>query len=225
MERATTARSGAPQSGGSTEGGVAPESVTDRLASLRGAFEEHPDTARDATWNWFRELGERRDTGGLDELFAEGSAPSGLDGPTDGILVVPTIRPYLDPAVRTLAAVWMPWKGKRFAASESRGVNRFLPSFNLPARLLWPRYRPRADGDERTAFDFETRVEPSADDPQTEVLVIDYAPVDANPDFIIRKIRDELVEIVPGANLGKILYRREGGDYESWGFFALRPSA
>ncbi len=49
-------------------------------------------------------------------------------------------------------------------------------------------------------------------DPATEVLVIDYAPVDDNPGLIIKSIRDELVEIVPGANLGKILYRR-GGSY------------
>jgi hypothetical protein len=40
-----------------------------------------------------------------------------------------------------------------------------------------------------------------------DVLVIDYESVDANPRFLIRQIRDELVEVVPGANLGKMLVR------------------
>jgi hypothetical protein len=201
------------------------ESIAERVERLRELGKEHPDAARDATWLWFRELGERREIGTLDELFAQGRPPSGLDGPTDGMLVVATIRPYLDPVVRTIAGIQMPWKGKRFFASEQRGENRFIPSFRYPAKLLWPGYESRIQGAERAAFDFETRVEPSADDPATEVLVIDYAPLDSNPDFVIRQIRDELVEVVPGANLGKILHREDGGRYEGWGFFALRPAS
>ena len=53
--------------------------------------------------------------------------------------------------------------------------------------------------------------------------MIDYAPVESNPDHLIRSIRDELVEIVPGANLGKIMHRNGDGGYRNWGFFALRP--
>jgi hypothetical protein len=37
------------------------------------------------------------------------------------------------------------------------------------------------------------------------VLVIDYESVETNPRLLIRQIRDELVQIVPGANLGKML--------------------
>jgi hypothetical protein len=39
------------------------------------------------------------------------------------------------------------------------------------------------------------------------VLVIDYESVPDNPNLLIRQIRDELVEIVPGANLGKMLVK------------------
>jgi hypothetical protein len=53
------------------------------------------------------------------------------------------------------------------------------------------------------------------------VLVIDYEPVQSNPDFIIRKIRDELVEIVPGTHLGRILYKTKSG-YDNIGYFALK---
>ena len=105
---------------------------------------------------------------------------------------------------------------------QGRGNNRLTGETRWVAKLLWPLYGTKqgADG-ERLAFDFETRIEPGELDPDTEVLVIDYAPVDDNPRLIIKSIRDELVEIVPGANLGKILYRR-GGGYSNIGFFALR---
>jgi hypothetical protein len=37
--------------------------------------------------------------------------------------------------------------------------------------------------------------------------VIDYESVPENPNLLIRQIRDELVQIVPGANLGKMLVK------------------
>ena len=39
--------------------------------------------------------------------------------------------------------------------------------------------------------------------------------------LIIRSIRDELVELVPGVYLGKILFN-SGSDYSKLGYFALR---
>ncbi len=44
-------------------------------------------------------------------------------------------------------------------------------------------------------------------DPSVDVLVIDYESVSTNPNLLIRQIRDELVQIVPGANLGKMLVK------------------
>jgi hypothetical protein len=46
--------------------------------------------------------------------------------------------------------------------------------------------------------------------------------MDSNPRFLIKRIRDELVEIVPGANLGKVLRRHGDGSYALIGYFALR---
>jgi hypothetical protein len=201
----------------------APSKVAERAAALRALAEREPDAARDATWLWFRELGDQSAEGELNELFALGRAPSGLDGPTDGILVVPLIQPALDWALRLLTAAWMPWMGKRFDAAANRGDNRLTGSARWPARVLWPMYGPKAASDGLTAFDFETYVEPGKHDPDTDVLVIDYAPVADNPRLLIRSIRDELVEIVPGAYLGKILYRSSDGSYTNLGFFALRP--
>jgi hypothetical protein len=56
-----------------------------------------------------------------------------------------------------------------------------------------------------TAFEFNTYVEAGRLDPSVDVLVIDYASVPRNPRFVIKQIRDELVQIVPGAHLGKML--------------------
>ena len=53
-------------------------------------------------------------------------------------------------------------------------------------------------------------------------MVIDYSDVKENPYVIIRSIRDELVEVVPGTYLGKILFRLPRDRYEMIGFFALR---
>jgi hypothetical protein len=57
------------------------------------------------------------------------------------------------------------------------------------------------------------------------VLVIDYAPVESNPRVVIRSIRDELVEVVPGAHLGKMLWRSGSGESASHtllAYFALK---
>ena len=198
------------------------------VAELRTQAESDVDGAAREAWAWIEELGELaksdREAGeaALDELFALGKAPKGLDGATEGILVAPLIQPLVDRVAGAITSLWMPWQGKSFDAAAGKGNNRLTGETRWVAKLLWPLYGTKegADG-ERLAFDFETRIEPGMLDPDTEVLVIDYAPVDDNPRLIIKSIRDELVEIVPGANLGKILYR-QGGGYSNIGFFALR---
>jgi hypothetical protein len=47
-------------------------------------------------------------------------------------------------------------------------------------------------------------------------------PIEQNPDRLIRRIRDEIVEVEDGLFLGKILYRESDGGYSNLGFFALR---
>lgn len=49
-----------------------------------------------------------------------------------------------------------------------------------------------------------------------------------NPNFLIRQIRDELVELVPGTHLGRILFRLPGpltDRFTNIGYFALRQPA
>lgn len=200
-----------------------------RVAELRALSEKDPSAATDQTWGWFDALkaraGEDQDAAAaeLNELFRLGSPPSDLDGPTDGMLVTTTTNPLLDPGVRAITSLWMPWQGKRFDSVAATGDNRMVESSSLPSKLLWPLYSMKDAADGKLAFDFQTYVEAGKDDPDRQVLVIDYANVESNPALLIKQIRDELVEIVPGAYLGKILFKPPvGGGYEMIGYFALR---
>jgi hypothetical protein len=210
--------------------GEALSSTAQRVAELREVSQSSPATAADAAWGWFKELGARARSdreGGmaeLNELFRLGTAPTAIDGQTEGILVAPLIQPVVDKGLGLLTGAWMPWLGKRFDRAAQLGDNTLTSSTRYVGKLLWPMYAMREYGSNLAAFDFETRVEPGKNDPDTDVLVIDYHPIEKNPNFIIRQIRDELVEIVPGANLGKILWRSGDDDYTLIGFFALRST-
>jgi hypothetical protein len=205
--------------------------VAERAARLSTLADAAPEAAAEEAWAWIAELGRRarRDRDGalaeLGELFRAGTPARGIDGPTEGALVTFTMQPAFDTAVAALTTAWLPWAGKRFDAQAQRGDNLLLRSARLPARLLWPLYSARDAGERLAAFDFETRVEPGALDPDRDVLVIDYAPVESNPGLIIKSIRDELVQVVPGANLGKMLWRRGDGERHSLlAYFALRSA-
>jgi hypothetical protein len=201
--------------------------AAERVANLRELAATDPVSAQDAAWGWFQRLGRKAadDREGaaaeLADLFGCGQPSQGLEGPTDGILVAPLIHPVADAIARRITALWMPWMGKSFFLGDQRGENRLTGATRWAARLIWPRYATRPARDGRLAFDFETRIERGEAEPDVDVLVIDYAPIEQNPSLIIRSIRDELVEIVPGTHLGRILYRRENG-YTNIGYFALR---
>jgi hypothetical protein len=87
---------------------------------------------------------------------------------------------------------------------------------------MWPSYRLEPIGEGYAAFRFRTYEGPGAVDPDRETLKIDYDS-DDNPRFLIRDILDELVQIVPGAYIGKVLMRRKGG-WRLTGYFALEPA-
>jgi len=113
--------------------------VAERAAELRSLVKKDPEAAQEQTWDWFKDLGKQRAHPELDELFALGKPPKGIDGRTDGILVSPFIRGVLDHGMTALAKAWMPWRGKRFDAANSRGDNVLTGSSRYVAKLFWPR--------------------------------------------------------------------------------------
>jgi hypothetical protein len=157
----------------------------------------------------------------LNELFREGGPPDPApDGLLRGRAVSSTISPTFDALGRRVAAMYMPWLGKKFDAQAGRGVNLLTASARKPMKLLWPSYEPdHIYADRIEAFPFSTRVDVGAVDPGLQVLKVDY-DFDANPTFIIRRVLDELVDVGDGMYLGKVLYRLRGR-FHLIGFFTL----
>ena len=210
-----------------SERDTVPAGVAGKLEWLRDSVKAHPEGAADSTWAWINDLAKRGkdDTesadADLNELFRLGTAPTDLNGPTEGILVMTTTNPKFDAVVRAITALWMPWQGKRFDNQAATGDNRLTKSTGLVGKLLWPLYSMRDHIDGKLAFDFKTYVEAGKEDPDIDVMVIDYADIEKNPKLIIRSVRDELVELVPGVFLGKILFKTDSG-FSKIGYFALR---
>src|SRR5258708_10339418 len=81
-------------------------------------------------WQWIVDLKEAAKSdraaaeAQLNSIFKLGTPPTNLDGPTDGILVMTTTNPALDPAVRLCTGLFMPWQGKRVDSTRGRGDNR-----------------------------------------------------------------------------------------------------
>ena len=157
----------------------------------------------------------------LDELFRHGTVPSPLpDGFQPGTLVTTSVAGPVDAFVRRVAKLYMPWLGKRFDASEESGINVLRRSSRSQLKALWPSVTPIEAGGTLEVFPFRTWVGPGARDSDISVLKIDYDS-EENPDFIIRRILDELIQIDEGFYLGKILFRT-AKRWRPVGFFSLQ---
>jgi hypothetical protein len=97
----------------------------------------------------------------------------------------------------------VPWKGKKFEASDHRGVNVFLTR----------------DGRTEERYPFRTRLGRGIKDKKTDVLKIDY-DIEGNP-WWLRRIADEVVEVAPGELLGKVHVRWVLGMTFTMGYFDL----
>ncbi len=73
------------------------------------------------------------------------------------------------------------------------------------------------------AFAFRTYVAPGKDDPDRQVLKIDY-DVPGNPPLSVGRVLDELVEIGDGYYLGKAHHHWLWGAWQMVAFFSLRAT-
>jgi hypothetical protein len=205
---------------------TATSAIAKRVTELRGLAERDQPAAREFAWAWLARLGRLADreptaVKDLAELFACGQPSRGIDGLMEGMAVVSHWNPVVDALVRHALRLHNAWVGKRFDAELNTGVNVFTGAVRWPLKLIWPSSITGVDVDGNlVAFQFQTRVEPGVIEPRVDVLVIDYAPIEANPP-LAHRVRDELVEIVPGVHLGRGLLQR-GGNYRNVGYFALR---
>ncbi len=157
----------------------------------------------------------------LEEIFRSGTTPDPVpNGFLPGRLVTMSLTRPTDAFVRSFTGLYMPWLGKSFDRDAATGLNVLVKSAKVPMKALWPSYEPISESNDTIeVFPFNTRVAPGAVDPGVEVLKIDY-DFGANPNFLIRRILDELVRVEEGLYLGKILYRRDDS-FKPIGFFSL----
>jgi hypothetical protein len=211
------------------------EEVERYVAALQELAGSDPDLAGRQAWSQIRLAGMRagrRRSEALDSLnriFRLGTVPEpSLDGPYDGLVVTTTTFAATDPLFRAFLSLWMPWRGKRFDVKATSGDNIMLPSARGPAKLVWPSYQFQEMGDGRyAAFRFRSYAGAGTLDRDRRVFKIDYDS-DENPDFLIRDILDELVQVVPDVYLGKVLLRYGKPSRQSRrlvAYFALRPAA
>lgn len=198
---------------------------SDRLRRLRSLEADEPARARAEAWSLFEELVSPREHARLPWLFAQGRAPESPDGDCEGIVMGLEGAPWLvalDAAVRLGQLLGgIGWTGKSFDAHAGTGTNRLTRSSLPVATLVMPRYRFRMKGGELVGFPFHHAIERSPVSPFLDVRAIRYdAPEHRNP-LVLPRTRDELVEIVEGAYLGRALLR-EGATFRVVGYFGLR---
>src|SRR5260370_39608764 len=138
--------------------------VAARIAELRKKAQTDPIAARDETWSWFLNASERLKTdqanalAELGTLFASGSAPTQIDGETEGLLVGWAANRVINGAMGAMTDRWVPWAGKRFDAAQCTGDDVRPHSPRYLKAGLWPRYKTRPHGNQPLiAFDFVTR--------------------------------------------------------------------
>jgi hypothetical protein len=204
--------------------------VAERVAHLKELAKTDPQAAQDAVWGWLQRVGRQLPAPAalteLAKLFTTSTPATSVDGQTEGLLVgwVPR-HPALNRGGKGLHASAktvttrfgvLPWLGKRFDAHAKHGTN----SISRLGLLARPLTKVHKAGDHYEAFPMTNWVEPGKIDPDTDVLVIDYASLPDNP-WPVSRIRDELVEIVPNSYLGKMLWRQDDG-YYLLAYFALK---
>jgi hypothetical protein len=204
--------------------------IAERVAQLRRLAGTDPQVAQDAVWGWLGRVGQQLPATAaqaeLAELFSTSTPATAVDGQTEGLLVGwlprnPALNRGGKALHRAATAVTvrlgvLPWLGKRFDARAKSGTN----SLSRLGLLVRPIAKVRRSGDHYEGFPMTNWVEPGKIDPDTAVLVIDYASLPDNP-WPVSRIRDELVEIVPNTYLGKMLWRQDD-DFYLLAYFALR---
>lgn len=201
--------------------------VQTMLAELRELATTNPTRARDAAWQYIRELGSNDDRAALIELFSHGTAPAGPDGKMEGQIVgklfgIP--EAYLANPLMRINPVW---SGKTLDLAAGTGFNRLGLISRLAMPIIAFGYRGmRRVNDEMEGFDFNHSIDKGLIEPRIAVRALDYGvPAYKNPSvrtFPIKRTRDEIVEITPGVYLGRALLTMPSGEVRLIAHFALR---
>ncbi|MBF6278156.1 MULTISPECIES: hypothetical protein [Nocardia] len=206
--------------------GAARRQPTSLLGELRELAGSAPARAGAACWDYLRGAADTDDRELLAALFAQGTAPQ-LDGDYEGMIAGKLFGIPEAALLNPVVAVEPGWVGKSFDAATATGYNRLNRIAYLALRAAVPRY----SGWVRTSavyqgFRFGYRVERASLAPFVQVAAVTYTdPALGNPRsriVPIERVRDELVELVPGVYLGRALMGSRTGEIRVIGYFALR---
>jgi hypothetical protein len=160
----------------------------------------------------------------LGRLFRLGTVPH-PDGRYEGELVALSTGLLSDPFFEWLTRIYLPWLGKTFDAGKAAGDNVFRDNAwsKATGRFGWPGYRVPSDDPKHTVrvFPFKTYVGPGIEDPDVQVLKIDYT--DSSNPLPVRRVVDEVVELPGGYVLGKA-HMRGLREFRRVAFFGLLPA-
>lgn len=195
--------------------------VLTRLAELHKLAADEPDRAREEGWRLLLQLGRDDDRDALHALWLAGEQPVAAPGRTIGKNLA-RVHDIPNAWLQNLALKRDPWTGKTIG--ETEGYNRLQARALRTVRLLSRRRAPWFDGAEVAAFPFDVELTEGVIAPHRPVLAIDYAaPRHGNPrggPFPFGRIRDEIVELVDGLYVARVLFL-VGGEYRHIAAFGL----
>ncbi|MBE9207837.1 hypothetical protein IQ244_15170 [Nostoc sp. LEGE 06077] len=160
----------------------------------------------------------------LDQIYRQGIVPEPtLNGRYWGEFLTANFNPVLDSWLDIITKMWLPWEGKTFDANTNTGDNIFTNDGLLLGRVIWPFYNGYvADNRGRTlAFKFQTSRDHCLLEPDIEVLRLNFNLPD-NPQFLIRDLVDQLVQIDEDFYLGKAVLKHPDGGHFCAAYFTLR---
>ncbi|WP_216914867.1 hypothetical protein [Nocardia noduli] len=204
--------------------GQAPSSL---VAELRELATSAPAHAAASCWDHLRRTGSADDRDLLAALFAQG-APPRLNGDYEGLIVGKLFGIPEAALLNPVITVRPGWVGKGFDAATETGYNRLDRLAYSALRVAVPRHRGWRRSPEGVyhGFRFRYRVEPSVLPPFRPVVAVTYTDpalgAPAGGLVPMDRIRDEIVELVPGVCLGRASMASRAGEVKAIGYFALR---
>lgn len=159
----------------------------------------------------------------LDNIYRRGILPPPLNGRYWGEFLTSNFNPVVDSWLDAITEIWLPWQGKKFNANTNTGDNIFTNDGLLLAQLIWPLYNsyvPDTRG-RSLAFSFQSSVGQCLLEPDIEVLRLNF-DLPVNPQFLIRDLVDQLVQIDDDFYLGKAILKHPEGGWFCAAYFTLK---
>lgn len=160
----------------------------------------------------------------LDNIYRQGRVPDPLiNGRYWGEFLTSNFHPVLDNWLDIITNMWLPWVGKTFDAKTNTGDNIFTNDGLWLGRLIWPFYNGYvADSRGRSlAFKFQYSMDKCLLEPDITVLSLNFNLPD-NPQFLIRDLVDQLVQIDQDYYLGKAVLKHPEKGWFCAAYFTLR---